>query len=171
MGAAMELRPLRAGEPLFSRVDAPFEETDSRCLRLRYAPVDPAGVVLLQKDGDGSRRVGIGLLTRVEGAHALGDVQLILLEDVDAGECQERMIEAVVALAKQAGIRRLRLRFGARDVSALPWVRRLQTRPALEVHGDWTRIEFPTAAFCPGRSSKVGAGDVPTDARATVRAA
>lgn len=147
----LTLRPVESGEALFgfAHGNARASESDSQRPQVRYAPTDPQGVVLLGC-GEGTRaRLGVGLLKPVEGAHALVEVELCVgASDPERRFIyQERLLEALVVLAKATGARRMRLRMGLSELTRGPWIRCLQTQPSVHVIAGTATVEFPVAAY------------------------
>lgn len=173
---SFELRPLQPGEALIvcePGGDGPFEiGCRGQRPQPRYAPMEPRGVVLRERTADGSRRIGYGMLRAVEGAHALGEA-IVHWDDgppVGEGLC-ERIVDALVAIAKLEGMRRLRVVMREQDVAASRWIRRLATQPNVCVEGRRAMVEFPVAAFCALGSASSPTADAAARPTAVNRAA
>lgn len=161
----VKLRPLLPGEALhgFERDDAEPGESDSQRPQLRYAPSDPRGVVLIGNRRDRRARLGFGLLRPVEGAHALveGELCVGVTDPRRRAALQERLLDALIRLARREGSRRLRLRMRVDELANGPWARRLLVTPSVRVSHGMATVEFPLAAYYARRNGSRSGGSSP----------
>lgn len=155
----LELRPVHPGETIEllhmlrptpgGRASGCSDSGSSRPLP-RYLDVSSedhlAIVATMASATGGIRTVGVGVIRPLEGEGAVAEVELFVVPAVRQQGVGSSLFAALVELAEQHDVRRLRFRVFAESTDLQTLLSRLSTVPSVWGDGEQLLVEFPLAA-------------------------
>lgn len=126
-------------------------ESSPRPLPLYLGSQDDVGrhsVIAETIDGNGHRRclVGLGVLRPVDERMSVADIFLYVVPNQRGRGIGPGLLDALVRLADELGVRRLRIGLPEAQLGSLGLLSRLSTFPRIVREGHRLIVEFPTAA-------------------------